>query len=618
VIIFVAAVYWLILWVTALPGSSSQIKLSYPRIEFIEGLRAVFLFRAQGVSPDAKALVGGLAIGERDLLSPEMAENMKTLSLTHLVAVSGANLAIVMGVVYLLTAACALSRNTRFVTALLVMVAYVLVVGPESSVLRSATMATFVVVGLWLGRGTKPIISLAWAVIFLLAIDPGLATDFGFSLSALATVGLLTMALPIYNWLSRYMPQLIAIGIAASFSAQLATTPVLLMLQPSIPIYSVLANLIVEPVVAPVTVLGILALILAYPLPVLSSAVSYVASLGTWWITLVATEVSGWPAARVHFVAGPVGVALASLIVLLSLGLYQHRLSKYRTGIAASLVGIMLFSASWSSADQIRFQVFDGEWDVVNCDVGQGDALVVRSQGVVALIDVGREPEPIDKCLDNLQVTKIDLLVITHFDADHAGGIYGALNNRYVETAIISGFADDRPLVSLVETALAQSKVEVLTGFAGMGGKLGELKWRVLAPTAKATEAKDSNDASVIVSFTGAGYGLLALGDLGGVGQTRLMRNAGGVLNELSGMPLLLKVAHHGSADQSTELFRLLSADIAIFSVGQNPYGHPTKKALDQAALSGSRIVRTDQLGSIALRFQEQAWSISGAGKLTV
>jgi competence protein ComEC len=618
VIIFIAAAYWLILWVTALPGSSSQIKLSYPRIEFIEGLRAVFLFRAQGVSPDAKALVGGLAIGERDLLSPEMAENMKTLSLTHLVAVSGANLAIVMGVVYLLTAACALSRNTRFVTALLVMVAYVLVVGPESSVLRSATMATFVVIGLWLGRGTKPIISLAWAVIFLLAIDPGLATDFGFSLSALATVGLLTMALPIYNWLSRYMPRLIAIGIAASFSAQLATTPVLLMLQPSIPIYSVLANLIVEPVVAPVTVLGILALILAYPLPVLSSAVSYVASLGTWWITLVATEVSGWPAARVHFVAGPVGVALAALIVLLSLGLYQQRLSKYRTGIAASLVGIMLFSASWSSADQIRFQVFDGEWDVVNCDVGQGDALVVRSQGVVALIDVGREPEPIDKCLDNLQVTKIDLLVITHFDADHAGGIYGALNNRYVETAIISGFADDRPLVSLVETALAQSKVEVLTGFAGMGGKLGELKWRVLAPTAKATEAKDSNDASVIVSFTGADYGVLALGDLGDAGQTRLMRNAGGVLNELSGMPLLLKVAHHGSADQSTALFRLLSADVAIFSVGQNPYGHPTKKALDQAALSGSRIVRTDQLGSIAFRFQEQAWSISGAGKLTV
>jgi competence protein ComEC len=617
VIIFVAATYWMILWVTALPGSVSQIKLSYPRIEFIEGLRAVFLFRAQGVTPDAKALVGGLAIGERELLSFEMAQNMKTLSLTHLVAVSGANLAIIMGVVYVLTSAFGLSRNTRFVTALLVMVAYVLVVGPESSVLRAATMATFVAVGLWLGRGTKPIISLAWAIIFLLAVDPGLATDFGFALSALATVGLLTMALPIYNWLSGFMPRLIAIGIAASFSAQLATTPVLLMLQPSIPVYSVLANLIVEPVVAPVTILGILALILAYPLPFLSSAVSYLASMGTWWITVVASEVSAWPAARVHFVAGPAGIVLAALIVLLCLGLYQPRLVEYRFGLSVSLVGALLFSASWSTIDQIRYQGFEGEWDAVNCDVGQGDALVIRSQGVVALIDVGREPEPVDKCLDNLKVSQIDLLVITHFDADHAGGIYGALDGRRVKTAVISGFADDRPLVSLVESALTQSGVEVLTGFAGMGGRLGVLNWNVLAPTAKASEAKDSNDASVIVAFTNEDYGVLALGDLGASGQTRLMRNAGGALSELASRPLLLKVAHHGSSDQSSQLFELLSADVAIFSVGQNPYGHPTKKALDQAALSGSIIVRTDELGSVAFRFEGQAWKISSAGKLT-
>jgi len=543
---------------------------------------------------------------------------MKTLSLTHLVAVSGANLAIVMGVIYLLTAAFGLPRNTRFLTTLLVMVAYVLVVGPESSVLRAATMASFVAIGLWLGRGTKPIISLAWAVIFLLVLDPGLATDFGFALSALATVGLLTMALPIYNWLSKYMPRLIAIGIAASFSAQLATTPVLLMLQPSIPIYSVLANLIVEPVVAPVTILGILALILAYPLPFLSSAVSYVASFGTWWITVVATELSAWPAARVHFVAGPMGVALAALIVLLSLGLYQQRLSRYRSGLAVGLVVVLVFSTAWSTTDQVRHATFDADWDVVNCDVGQGDALVVRSEGVVALVDVGREPDPIEKCLDNLEILEIDLLVITHFDADHAGGIYGALEGRSVKTAIISGFADDRPLVSLVQAALVESGVEVLTGFAGMGGKLGALNWKVLAPTAKATEAKDSNDASVIVAFSGLEYGVLALGDLGDAGQRRLIRKAGGTLSELAGLPLVLKVAHHGSADQSLELFQLLSAEVAIFSVGQNPYGHPTKKALDQAAVSGATVVRTDKLGSITLSFEEQAWTISGAGKLTV
>lgn len=617
-IVYVAAIYWLILWVTAEPGSSSQIKVSYPKIEFIETLRATFLYRLGGVNADSEALVAGLAIGERELLSPEVAIQMKTLSLTHLVAVSGANLAIIMGVAYLIGAASGISRNARFIFALSVMVCYVLVVGPESSVLRAATMATFVAIGLWLGRGTKPIISLAWAVIFLLAIDPGLATDFGFALSALATVGLLTMALPIYNLLAQYIPKLIAIGIAASFSAQLATTPVLLMLQPSIPIYSVLANLIVEPVVAPVTILGILSLILAFPFPVLSTMVSWLASLGTWWITLVAGEMSTWPAARVHFVAGPAGVVLAALIVLISLALYQPKLAKFRPVLASGLAGTLLFSIAWSTSDMVRHREFAGDWDVINCDVGQGDALLVRSAGRVALVDVGREPARINSCLESLGIEVIDLLVISHFDADHAGGITGALSGRSVGTAVISGFRDDRPLVAIVSKALEESGTKILAGFAGMNGALGDLEWRVLAPSAQAREAKDSNDASVIISFDGPEFGVLALGDLGETGQLRLLRNSEARLRTLSSMPLVLKVAHHGSADQSSELFRILTPEISVFSVGTNPYGHPTSKALNQARQSGSQILRTDELGAVAMSFREGSWVVSVAGKLTV
>lgn len=614
---YVAAAYWLILWILAPPGASSQIKVSYPKIEFVETLRATFLHRLGGVSSDSEALVAGLAIGERDLLSTEVAIQMKTLSLTHLVAVSGANLAIIMGVAYLIGGASGISRNARFVFALSVMVCYVLVVGPESSVLRAATMATFVAIGLWLGRGTKPIICLAWAVIFLLAIDPGLATDFGFSLSAIATVGLLTMALPIYNWLSQFMPRLIAIGIAASFSAQLATTPILLMLQPSIPIYSVLANLVVEPVVAPVTILGILSLILALPFPVLSTAISWLASLGTWWITLVAHEMSAWPAARVHFVGGPTGVWLAAAIVLLALSLYQPRFIRYRRLLASGLTCTLVFSIAWSTNDVVRYRDFAGEWDVLNCDVGQGDALLLQSLGRVALIDVGREPEPIDSCLEGLGIQAIDLLVITHFDADHAGGINGVLAGRRVGTAIISGFRDDRPLVAMVSNALEKSETKILTGFSGMTGQLGELEWRVLAPSAQAKEAKDSNDASVIVGFSGPEYSVLALGDLGEFGQQRLMRTSEAKLRTLASKPLVLKVAHHGSADQSNELFQLLLPDVSIFSVGMNPYGHPTTKALTQARQSGSQVLRTDELGSVALSLDQEIWVVSVAGKLS-
>ena len=616
-IVAIAAIYWAALWIFAPAGASSQLKLNYPKIEFIETLRGAFLFRAQGITPDSKALVAGLAIGERELLSPEVAEQMRTLSLTHLVAVSGANLAIIMGVVYLITAGLGLARNNRFVIALAIMVCYVLVVGPESSVLRAATMATFVAVGLWLGRGSKPILSLAWAVIFLLAIDPGLATDFGFALSALATLGLLTIAKPIYLWLSTKMPKLIAMGIAASFSAQLVTTPVLLMLQPSIPVYSVLANLVVEPVVAPVTILGIIALVLALPLPPISSAISFLASLGTWWITFVAEHISTWPAARVHFVAGPIGVALAILLVAFALALYSKRLTEFRSSLTVGLIGTLSLAVFWSATDQLRYSVFAGQWDVVNCDVDQGDALVIRSAGYIAVVDVGRDPELISRCLDVLEVKTIDLLVITHFDADHAGGIRGALEGRSVDVALISGFEDDRPLVSLVRAELEKKDARILEGFAGMSGELGDLSWRVLAPSAGAKEAKDSNDASVIIGFQSAKYSVLALADLGESGQNRLLRKSGAALDTLRSVPMILKVAHHGSSDQSAELFRFLSAEISVFSVGQNPYGHPTDSAISLARNFSHNLVRTDELGSIAFSFENQSWEISAAGKLT-
>ena len=142
---------------TAAPGTSSALKESYPEIQVIETLRAQFLDNLVGVSSDAKALVAGLSIGDRSLLSDQVAMQMKELSLTHLVAVSGSNLAIVMGAVYFLTGALALPRNFRFIAALFAMAGYVLIVGPESSVLRAATMAFFVLVGFWIGRGTNPL-----------------------------------------------------------------------------------------------------------------------------------------------------------------------------------------------------------------------------------------------------------------------------------------------------------------------------------------------------------------------------------------------------------------------------------------------------------------------------
>lgn len=609
-----ALVLWGLSFFFANP-QTSQIKLSYPKITAVEVVRERFLLSLHGDNSDAVGLVAGLTIGERSLLSDEVESQMRTLSLTHLVAVSGANLAIVVGATYFVLAGLGLARNSRYLLALIVMVLYVLLVGPESSVIRAATMAFFVMVGLWLGRGSSPLNSLGLAVIVLLVIDPALSRDIGFALSAFATAGLLMFAPPVFEWLRLRVPDFVALGIAASFAAQLFTMPILLLIQPSIPVYSVLANLIVEAVVAPITILGILGVVVSIVSIPVGGLFSSFAAWFASWIVLVSSELSGWPLARVHFVQGLAGVAIVGAIVgllALSAGAMQRRARLLQ--LVAGLLTVL--SVSWASTDVIRRETFAGDYNLYACDVGQGDALIVRDSGVVALIDVGPESDLIDQCLTSAGVGRIDLLVLTHFDADHVRGIGGALRDREVGLAMVSGFEDDRPLVGVVETALQSKNVPVVIGRAGLTGKLGELNWKVLQPTVSAIEASDSNDASVVIGFWNDSNALLALGDLGESGQLRLLRTAMGDLAMLRQRNLTIKVAHHGSSDQSAELARFLRPEIAMFSVGDNDYGHPTSRALDLYQMVGASIVRTDEHGPAAIRFDDEGAILLG-GKLS-
>ena len=613
-IYLIAGGYWFLLWLFAPSGSTSALKLSYPEILFIEDVRERFLQLLTGVSSDAAGLVAGLTIGERGAISDELAHQMKQLSLTHLVAVSGANLAIVMGVVYLIAARLGVSRNLRFVFAMLVMACYVLLVGPESSVIRAATMAVFVMVGLWLGRGTNPLAALSLAIVFLLTIDPGLAVDVGFGLSALATAGLLLMAPKLYLALEPRMPKVLAIGVAATVSAQLYTLPIILYLQPSLPLYSVLANLLVEPLVAPITILGLLAVLTVWLAP-LSSVISYVASIGSNWIVVVATWLSPLPLVRIHFIDGPVGVMLAcGFVIALTLRLLSNR-ALLKSTATLSIAGLVVVAGSWIASDLLRSQVFAEGWEVFFCDVGQGDAALVSSGDEVMIIDLGPEPKDLESCLRAAKVSKLDLAVLSHFDSDHVGGV-AALGAVTVKQLMISGFRDDRPLVELVKAVATEKGLEMTIGFEGLSGHLGEFRWQVLAPTATAYEATDSNDASLVLLLESEHYAVLFLGDLGQQGQERLMKKYPALLRGLAAKTLVTKVAHHGSADQSRDFYELIDSEQLVFSVGKNKYGHPTDSAMRLAWLSGAKVLRTDLLGHIAVHYRK-GLHYSYSGKLT-
>jgi competence protein ComEC len=581
-------------------------------------VRDAFMRSLSGVSSDAKALVAGLAIGDKSLLSVSTSEAMKTVSLTHLTAVSGANCAIVIGAVFMLLGKFSLARWLQLGLALSALFAYVLLVGPEASVLRAGLMTSVVLIAKTLGRNTSALNALALSVCILLISNPWLAADYGFSLSVLATVGILILAPSLATRMSKRLPNWLALALSVSISAQLMCTPVLLQLQPGLSTYSVIANILAEPLVAPVTILGMFACLVAPIVPMLASWACWFASLATWIIVWLAKWFADAPASTISWPDGAVGIAIMSMIAALVILLARTSSARFRKFGSICLGLILALILGSCSANLIRAGRWpDQPWSVVSCDVGQGDATIIRSRGLVALIDVGRKPRPVEMCLRALAIKHLDLLVLTHFDLDHVGGLDGALAATTVETAIITSYKDARPAAAITYRKLRKASKRLIEAGVGLGGSLGDFSWKVLSPHLGAAEAEDSNDGSVTILFQSPRLNVLTLADLGEKGQMRLARESAGWLgNGFGGVPMVIKVSHHGSADQYPELYEALHPEISLVSVGaHNDYGHPTKRTLDMLGRIGSHIFRTDQLGSIAVSVTSEGLRVTNRGQ---
>jgi competence protein ComEC len=367
--------------------------------------------------------------------------------------------------------------------------------------------------------------------------------------------------------------------------------------------------------VAPVTVLGILAVTLTPIAPWLVGPITWLASLGTFLIEIVAIFFAGLPIVYFPWVTGLSATLLSGLLILMVSAWLRSNLPRLRQASVAGLVIVAVATLSVPAASEILPGGWPlSDWEVVACDVGQGDALVIKSLGRVAVVDVGKDEELIDNCLTELGVRTIDLLVLTHFDFDHVGGLTGALGGRVVSHAIVSGFPDDRPATKSSLDQLKEIGTQVIIAEPTISGSLGEFGWRVLAPTKTASEAKDSNDASVTMVFRSSRIDLVLLGDLGAEGQERVSRSVMQVLGS-SNKPLILKVSHHGSNDQSASFHEQLKPDLALISVGaENGYGHPGKQALQILGSVGTQVLRTDLLGAIAISSAggELQWSATG------
>ncbi|MBD3941097.1 ComEC/Rec2 family competence protein [Microbacterium sp. NEAU-LLC] len=558
------------------------------------------LVRAVSGLPGAGAgLVPGLAVGDTSAVTPELDAAMKASSLSHLTAVSGANCALVVGIAFAVAALLGASRAGRVCVGMAVLVGFVVLVTPEPSVIRAAVMAAIAMLAVLQGRTAAGTAVLALSVAVLLITDPWLAASLGFALSVAATGALLLFARPLASGLGRVMPRALALALSIPLAAQLACGPLLVLIEPTIPLYGVLANLLAEPAAPAATVLG-LAACLALPFPWLQSGLAALAWLPASWIAATAHTVSTLPAEALPWLEGwpgavalaVVGAAVGAAIVLPRRGgRWRRRARTMSIVLVAVLAGVGLGSSALSSV--AGRWTLPSQWSVLACDVGQGDAVLLRSAGMVALVDTGPDPAPLAACLDRVGVARIDLLVLTHSDLDHIGGVAAVLGR----VGLVLHGPGDAPGNAAVRTLTSAGASEA-TASTGMSGALGDARWRVLWPRPDDRAFPAGNDASVVIDVRGGGIPpTLLLGDLSASPQ-RALTAAGG----LDPPYAIVKVAHHGSADQDAGLYVAARPGVALVTVGTgNDYGHPRDETLAMLADVRAHIVRTDQEGIIAL-----------------
>lgn len=561
---------------------------------------------ARGLPDEVRALTLGMVTGDTSAMSAAQEDAMRITGLTHLTAVSGSHFAIItMALGWALRrattgAAVRWGRATRLARAVLIaaaMGALAVIVLPEPSVQRALTMALAVAAGVALGRPAPALPALGAGVIVLLVIEPGLGGAVGLQLSVAAVVAIVVWAPRIAAALRRWLLPGAATAVAVPAAAWLACWPLLVALRPGVGPYAIPANLVAAVAALPVTLIGLAAMLVALVWPAGGAALMELAGACAWPVAWSAEAFSLAPGAWLAWPEGGWGVALAAAIVLLLAAASLARGLVPAVRLAATLVAAALGLAG--PALWVTDAAATDDWAVVVCDVGQGDAMLVRvGEDAAVMIDTGPPGGAGAACLERYGVTHVPLLVLTHPHADHDGAVSEVAGVSRIGEAWVSG-ATALPGHEAALAQLAALGVPTRVPAAGELWQRGDASLLVLFAGGASQGGSDAavNDASLAVWASTHGVTALGLGDLEDAGQAALARALGGGLTVD-----LIKVAHHGSATQSAQLAGLLTARVAALSVGQgNAYGHPAPRTEELYAARASVVLATMACGDISL-----------------
>lgn len=503
-------------------------------------------------------LATGLLIGDTERLPARSMEDLRRAGLAHFVAVSGSNVALFLGALWIVGAPIAVHPRLRAVLGLLGLVVFIVVTRWEPSVIRASAMAAIPMVGSLVGVPADPWMALGAAVTILLLVSADLLGSVGFQLSVAATAGVLVGV----GLVRHRRPRWLWMPLAATIGAQAAVAPIIVVVFGAIPLVAPLANLMAAPVVTVGSVMGIVAV--AVPLGPVVGIARFAAAI----VLRVAELASAGPQLSAF---GAVGVGI------LAVGVAWRPLRP--VGLAGVALAVLAFVPSGP--------VWPTTATLVALDVGQGDAIALLDpSGATVLVDGGRDPGVLDRALRRHGIRRVDVLVATHGDADHAGGLVDLIRVGTVGELWIPDHSTDPVLEGLADVASTRS-IPVRRVRAGHRDTVGGIHVEVLGPGRRYLA---DNDGSVVLLVEARSTALLP-GDIEAVAQQ--------ALPDLR--PDVLVVPHHGAGTTDRTWLARTAGPVAVLSYGVNPFGHPHPGILEVLADAGSRVLHTHLEGDVVI-----------------
>lgn len=595
---------------------------TWSRTRIVSEVRARLESALQRSLPEpAASVAAGISLGRPGTVPNELYDDYRDAGLAHILAVSGAHISVLSGIVFfgLLQV---MGRRQAIWPAIAVVVAYVFLTGAPFSVIRAGIMAVIFLFGIYLGRQQASLAALAAAAIAMTLVRPATALEAGFQLSLSATAGLIVFG-PWIRWLigteaerlqiRGIVPPLAEHVAALSLAASIATAPVLWVTFGRVPLIGPLSNVLVEPIFALAFALSLVTAVTGVIWEPAGWAVGLVAYYPLSLLSWTASTFASVPHASVDVPRTPADAALGAFVMMAIPGWFAYRYlapiperppatpgeRRVRRLALGAAAGALAMGVAWHSLVPLRGP---GELEVTMLDVGQGDAILVTTPGGSnVLVDGGPSgivlARELGAALPHWQ-RNLTKTVATHPEADHIGGFPAAFERFNVRTAYDNGDDHDTLLASMYEE-LRSGRHETLA--TGDRFTVDGVSFTTLWPGGTAA-GMGPNDRSVVLRVDYGATSFLLTGDIEREPQW-----------ELEGDDALdvtvLKVPHHGAATSTRGFFEAVDAPIALISAGEeNRYGHPADVTLRQ--LHGAEVFRTDIQGRVTVRSDGERVSV--------